>query len=148
MKIRKAIKKDLGRIAELFLEYDKYENNFDKDVELCSLNEVRKAEEEHINLGTKYLLAEEDGKIVGALNFDIDKRGKEKIGVLHTLIITKEARGKGFGSKLVNYALSHFKLNKCKRVKTFIHLKNKNAYEFWKKQGFKTEAGYSASRRL
>jgi len=148
MKIIKATKKDLGKIADLYHEYDKYEHNLDKSVELCSRKMVKKSEERWMNFGTKYILVKENEKIVGALNFDIDLRGKEKIGVLHTLIITKDARGKGYGTQLVKYLLDYFKQKSCSRVRTFIHLNNKDAFSFWKKLGFETSVGYVATRTL
>jgi N-acetylglutamate synthase-like GNAT family acetyltransferase len=101
-----------------------------------------------MDLGTEYLIAEQDNKILGVLNINISLMGKEKIGVLHTLIIHKEARGEGMGTRLVKYALDYFKKKGCSRVKTFIHIANKNALGFWEKQGFHTEEGYTASRRL
>ena len=148
MKIRLATPKDLPEIAELFCEYGQYEHNLDKNVEAPKLKEEQEQNKAHMNLGTKYILLEEEGKIVGILNFNIDKRGKEKVGVLHTLIITKAARGKGYGGKLVDFAFSNFKKQGCRRVRTFIHFANKNAQGFWKKYGFNLEHGYIASRRL
>jgi N-acetylglutamate synthase-like GNAT family acetyltransferase len=148
MKIQKATIKDLKEIAKLFLEYDKYECRLDKNMKKSSLNAVEKDEKEHFKLGTEYLIIKEEDNIIGALNINIDKRGKEKIGILHTLIITKKARGQGYGNKLVDYALNYFKKQKCRRVKTFIHIANKNALDFWKNQGFNVEEGYTASKRL
>jgi N-acetylglutamate synthase-like GNAT family acetyltransferase len=148
MKIRKANNKDLKSIAKLLLEYDAYEHSLDKNVKLFSLKEVEKAEKEHMDFGTIYFLAETDKNLLGVLNVNVDRRGKEKIGVLHTLIITKEARRNGIGSKLVKYAFNYFKKKGCSRVRTFIHIANKNALGFWKKQGFHTEEGYTTSRRL
>lgn len=148
MKIRIATIKDLKEIAKLFLEYDEYECKLDKNVKKCSLNEIEKDEKEHMEFGTIYFILEEKGKTIGALNVDIDRRGKERIGILHTLIITKEARGNGYGNKLVDYALAYFKKQNCRRVKTFIHIANKNALGFWKNRGFNFEEGYTASKKL
>lgn len=149
MIIRKATKKDLKKIAELFLEYGKYENKLDKNVKVEGLKELESTEKEHMKLGTEYLIAEDnEEKILGVLNTNIDKRGKEKVGVLHTLIVTEKARGSGIGNKLVKSALDYFKKKYCRRVKTFIHIANKNALDFWKKQGFHTEQGYHAVKML
>jgi len=148
MIIRKATKKDLNKIAELFLEYDKLEHKLDRNVKLFSLKETENSEREHMKLGTEYLLAEEDKEVLGVLNMNIDKRGKEKMGVLHTLIVTEQSRGKGVGKKLVKQAFDYFKKNGCRRVKTFIHKMNENAKGFWEKQGFHLEEGYHAVRML
>lgn len=148
MKIRLATKKDLNAIAELFYEYGEYEHSLDKNVETPKLKEEMEQIKEHMKSGTKCILLEEEGKVSGVLNFDIDKRGKEKVGVLHTLIVTKNSRGKGYGKALTDYALNYFKKKGCIKVRTFIHYANKNAQEFWKKNGFRLEHGYVASRRL
>lgn len=148
MIIRKATKKDINEIARLFQEYGELEHGLDKNVKTENLNEIIKTEKKHMTLGTEYLIAEQDNKALGVLNINISLMGKEKIGVLHTLIITKDARGAGMGTRLVKYALNYFKKNGCSRVRTFIHISNKNALGFWKKQGFYTEEGYTASRGL
>jgi N-acetylglutamate synthase-like GNAT family acetyltransferase len=148
MKIRKATKKDIKDIAKLSLEYAKYENKLNKEIKIRSLKEIEKEEKNWVKLGTKYILAKEGKETFGVLSFNIDKRGKEKIGVLHTTIIKENLRGKGVGKALVNYALNYFKKNDCRRVKTFIHIKNKKAFKFWTKQGFETEEGYNAEKKL
>ena len=148
MKIKKATLKDVKEIAELSLEYAKYESKLNKEIKIKSLREIEKEERNWIKLGTKYILAKEGKETLGILSFNIDRRGKEKVGVLHTTIIKEKSRGKGVGKALVNYVLDYFKKNKCRRVKTFIHIKNKNAFKFWTKQGFETEEGYTAEKRL
>ena len=148
MKIRKATIKDLGEIAKLFLEYGELEHKLDKNVRKESLKDILKIEKEHMKLGTEYFIVEENDNLLGVINTNIDKRGKEKIGVFHTIIITKEARGKGYGKKLLKHVSNYFKKKGCLRVRTFIHKANKNALNFWIKQGFQTEEGYHASKRL
>lgn len=148
MKIRKATKIDMNEISKLNHEYGKYENELDKEVHNSSLKDIKKQDLKYFKLGTIYFLIEEDKKVIGSLSINVDKRGKENVGVLHTLIITKEARGKGYGARLVNYAFDYFKKHKCIRVKTFIHFANKNAQIFWKKQGFELEHGYTGVKTL
>lgn len=148
MIIRKATIEDLGKIAELFGEYGHYENDLDRNVKASSINEIKKSERNYFELGTIYFIIEEKGGILGCLNVNIDKRGKEKVGVLHTLIITKEARGKGYGSKIVKYAFDYFKKKGCRRAKTFVHFANKNAQKFWKGKGFELEHGYNGVKKL
>jgi N-acetylglutamate synthase-like GNAT family acetyltransferase len=148
MIIRKATKKDLKDIAKLFLEYGEYENSLDKNVKIESFRKIILTEKQHMKLGTEYFILEDNSEVLGVLNLNIDLRGREKIGVLHTLIITKKARDRGYGKKLVKYAFKYFKKKGCKRVRTFIHIANKNALGFWKKGGFQVEEGFSAIREL
>lgn len=148
MKIRKATLKDLNKIAELSLEYAKYENRLNRDIKVESLKEIEKQEGNWIKLGTKYILAQEDNELLGMMALNLGKIGKEKIGIIHTTIIREKARGKGIGNALVDYVFNYFKKNKCKRVKSFVHIKNKNAFKFWTKQGFETEEGYAIQKML
>ena len=148
MKIRKATKKDVNKIAKLSLEYAKYENKLNKKIKIKSLREIEKEEMNWFKLGTKYFIAEKEKEVLGVLSFNISTRGKEKIGILHTTIIKKNVRGKGIGTSLVNSALNYFKKHNCRRVKTFIHIKNKNAFKFWTRQGFEVEEGYAAEKKL
>lgn len=148
MKIRKATKKDLEAIFKLLYEYTKYENNLDKKVNLESLAKIRKEETKHFKTGTLYFVIEENKKIIGCLNANIDKRGKGKVGVIHNLFILEEARGKGYGNELVKFAFKYFKEKGCSKAKTFVFLKNKKAKTFWEKKGFNLDLGYSGSVKL
>jgi diamine N-acetyltransferase len=148
MKIREAKKSDLKEISKLSYEYGKYENKLDKEVESASIKKSEKLDKHFMDLGTIYFLAEEDGKTKGVLSINIRKQGKEKKGVLHTMIITKDSRGKGYGNALVNHAMNYFKKNGCRRIGTFVHFKNKKAKAFWEGQGFEMEHGYLASKEL
>lgn len=148
MKIRRATKKDLDEIAKLSYEYGKYENSLDKNVEAPSLKKCKELDSYFMDLGTIYFVVEENGKIKGFQSLDLVKQGNEKKGVLHTTIITKDSRGKGYGDALVNYAMDFFKKNGCQRIDTFIHLMNAGAKKFWEKHGFEMEIGFSAEKRL
>ena len=148
MIIRRATKKDLNKIAELHFEYGQYEHHLDKNVEAPSLKREKEQDKKYMGLGTIYFIAEEGQKAVGVLSINLCLQGKEKTGVLHTLIVTKDARKKGYGNQLVNHAMNFFRKNGCSRVRTFVHFKNKNAYAFWKKQGFDFDLGHYAVKRL
>ena len=148
MKIRKATKKDLNEIAKLSYEYGKYENSLDKNVEAPSLKKSKELDAHFMKLGTIYFVVEENGKIKGVQSINIRKQGKEKKGVLHTTIITRDARGKRYGDALVKHATDFFKKQGCKRLDTFVHFKNKGAKKFWEKQGFEMEHGFLATKKL
>lgn len=148
IKIRKANKKDLNDIEKLSLEYSEYENGLDDGIILKNFSEIKNNEEKWIALGTEYLIAENMGEVVGFLSFTIDKSGKENIGNIHTTIIKNGRRGQGIGKRLFNYAKQIFKRGDCRRIKTFIHKKNKGAFKFWKKQGFEMEEGFLGTIKL
>lgn len=148
MKIRKATKKDLDKISKLFYEYGEYEHSLDKSVEKQSIKDIKKQDKHFMKLGTIYLILEENKEPQGVLSLNLCLQGKERIGIIHTTIITDKARGKGYGKLLFNYALNFFKRKKCTRLRTLVHDKNKNAQGFWKSQGFELEKGYWATKRL
>jgi N-acetylglutamate synthase-like GNAT family acetyltransferase len=148
MKIRRATLKDIKKIARLSLEYGKYENKLNKSVKVGNLADVEKEDRKWYQLGTKYLLAEENKEVLGMMAFNLGKIGKEKVGIIHTVIIMEKARGKGVGNSLVSYVLDYFNKNKCRRVKSFVHIENKNAFNFWTKKGFVAEEGYAIQKML
>jgi N-acetylglutamate synthase-like GNAT family acetyltransferase len=148
MKIRNATIKDVKEIVKLSLEYGRYEENLNKDIKVKNLKAIEKQEKKWIKLGTKYIFAEKDNEILGMVAFNLGKIGKEKIGIIHTVIVREKARGKGVGDKLINYVLNYFKKNNCKRVKGFVHIKNKNALKFWTEHKFEKEKGFAIQKKL
>jgi len=148
IKIRKATKKDLDILAKLDLGYCLYENSLDKRIEIPTIKELRITTEKYMKLGTVYFIAEESKIPLGYISINFCLQGREHTGVIHTLFIDEKARGRGIGNMLVQYVFDLFKKNKCTRVRSFMHIANRNAQAFWKKQGFELEEGYTASRRM
>jgi len=148
MKIRIATKKDLREISRLNYKYNKYENKLDKNIKMSKLKDIEKQDKLYFDLGTLYFVVEFKGEIRGVLGANLERRGKEKAGVLHTLIVSEKVRRKGYGQELVKFVLNYFKENGCRRVRTFIHIANKNAKSFWIKNKFELEEGYYATRML
>ena len=148
MKIRRATIKDIDEISRLFYEYGKYEHKLNKNVKVGSFAEIKKEGRVWFDLGTRYFLAEVDGKVVGSIAFNFGKIGKERIGVIHTIIVLEKFRGRGIGNEMVNKVINYFREKKCRRVKSFVHIGNKESYKFWKKQGFIAEEGYAINRML
>jgi len=148
MKIRKATIKDVKELAKLSREYAKYENKLNKEIKVKSLKETEKEERNWIKLGTRYILAQEGDEILGMIVFNLGKIGKEKIGFIHIIIISEKARGKGVGKVLVKYVFNFFKKNKCRRVKSFVHIGNKKSFKFWTKHGFEPEKGFAIQKKI
>lgn len=138
MKIRGAKKEDIREIAKLMHQYDVYENNLDKRIEISSVKSYEKEISEFSkNKSTIFLVGEENGEIVGFINFAIDRRGKMKIGVLQDIFVKENFRRRKIGEKLVDYVLTKMKKEKCQFVKSAVRVKNKKAQKFWERQGFK-----------
>ncbi|MBS3131027.1 GNAT family N-acetyltransferase [Candidatus Woesearchaeota archaeon] len=135
MIIRKATEKDAEKIAELLTEF--YNMDGLKEAKDTFLNETRK--------GHHYLVAEEGGKIIGVVTWLMHGLPKHMMAELDRILITKAARGKGLGKKLVDalikdaneaYGKAGFKLRK---LYLLTHADNKEAQEFYEKIGFKHE---------
>lgn len=148
IRVRRASKKDLDILAKLDLGYCKYENSLDKRIEIPKIKELRKANEKYMKLGTLYFIAEENKTPLGYISINFCLQGRENTGVLHTLFVDEKARGRGIGNMLVQHVFDLFKKNKCTRVRSFMHIANKNAQAFWRKHGFELEEGYTASKRM
>src|SRR3989338_11427033 len=135
MIIRKATEKDAEKSAELLTEF--YNMDGLKEAKDTFLNETRK--------GHHYLVAEEGGKIIGVVTWLMHGLPKHMMAELDRILITKAARGKGLGKKLVDalikdaneaYGKAGFKLRK---LYLLTHADNKEAQEFYEKIGFKHE---------
>lgn len=137
MKIRKATIKDLDAISKLFLEYDIYEKSLDKKRKVDSFNKIKKQTAKYLkNPDFVFLVIEENKEVLGVQSLDVRKRGKDNLGTLHTMIITKKVRGKGYGHKLFKAAIKYFKSKKCVSVSSLVEASNKPAQKYWKRQGF------------
>jgi len=151
MKIRKAKLSDIPRIAELGVEYGKYEHKLDKNQKIGSLKEEKRLATLFFkNKEVEWFLLDNGGKVLGFSAVSVDKRGRTKRGVLHTIFIEKDARGKGEGTKLLHHALNYLKKKGCISVKSKIFSKNKVSLRLHKRLGFKAEknTGYSISKKL
>lgn len=131
--IREAVSKDMSKVLELIKELAVFEEEPDA---------VILTEKQLINDGFssspkfKCYVAELNQKIVGmALLYPRYSTWKGPTIHLEDLIVTKSVRGKGIGfklfSKVIHYA---FQLN-VKRVEWAVLEWNKNALDFYKKNG-------------
>ena len=81
-----------------------------------------------------------NGKIVGYLAGSINEKGTyEEIqyGELNNMLITEECRGKGIGQQLINSFEKYCKSRNIFNIKVVASCKNKNAINFYYKNGFK-----------
>lgn len=141
---------DASLLAKLMHEYDLHEYHLDKHCAPESLAKITKDTKRFLKTGIiKYTVVEEHGKIVAFVNWRITKPGGVKTGALQNIIVTKSARGKGYGSMLVEWLFTYFKKHNCTHVSSFVRFKNKEAQRFWKSYGFDfSEQGYHITKRL
>jgi len=146
MKIRKPKKGDEQDIAELDKQFWEIHADIDPFIapakklsEKDYLKHARKA----INNKKKnnfYFAAEINGKVVGIVNFKIQKNPKffklKKFGYLDAITINKKYRNKGVGRALTNFALNFLKKKGISYIKFHTNWKNKSAIKAFRKMGF------------
>ena len=88
------------------------------------------------------LVAKEHNEIIGFANLNLRINLQEQgiVGLLTELIVTKEHRKKGIGTKLLKAITNESKKKKCKEIQFSSTLKRKKAHLFYKKLGYKKTA--------
>lgn len=141
--------KYLEDIKDLLVELEEYIISIDEDnldrlhpeyrdkMAVLDLEEVKK------NNGKCYLAVENEkaiGLIMGYVRtydeYDYLDYKCPKSGEISELIISKEARGKGIGKQLMKKIENYFKSIDCEYVFLDVFAYNKNAVEFYKKEGY------------
>ena len=134
MKIRKAKLKDATQIAKVLTSF----YNMDLvEAKQTFLDETKKRHH--------YIVAEENGKIIGLVTWLMHGLPKHMLAELDRIVLLPESRGKGIGKKLVNELIKDankvYKKNGFKLRKLYLltHADNKEAHAFYEKVGFKHE---------
>ena len=139
--IRNASLADLDSIRELNNELFKLEKeNYDSTlVENWPLTDDGKEYFEDLINNHYVIVAIIDQKIVGYLAGTINEQGSyEEIqyGELNNMLIKDNYRGYGIGKKLINNFKDYCKSHIINNIKVVASFKNKNAIEFYHKNGF------------
>lgn len=154
MKIRKATKKDKAVLKNLLWESLKEEWKFNSDIDLKggkiflnkNLRELFKNKKEHTEF-----LAEENGKIVGFIGGNIEKKSEFyktcRIGAIYDLFVEEKYRGKGIGTRLIKKFVLWLKTNKIRLIELDVSPKNEAAVKLYKNLGFK-ESGIQMRKRI
>ena len=149
MKIRKATIKDIPQIVRLLHKYDLYENNLDKRHKIDSIKEITLFNKKVIkNENVVFLVLESNNKLEGVIRGEDRITAIGKQAIFHVFFISEEARGKGYGKRMLKELISYFKKRGCNQIKSFVYINNKRSLKFYKELGFKYEEGYSISKKL
>jgi len=135
MQIRKATVQDAEQIAEVLVSFY---NMDDKE-------EAKETFTDERIKGYHYIVAEEDGKIIGLVTWLMHGLPKHMLAELDRICLLPECRGKGVGKQLVEAlkkeANEVYKKNRFKLRKLYLlcHQSNIEAHKFYEKVGFKHE---------
>ena len=133
--LRKATYDDKDQVAKVLLDF--YNMN-DVDEAIQSFNN-------ELDKDFHYIVAEEDGKIIGLVTWLMHGLPKHGLFELDRICILSEARGKGVGKKLVDKLIDNAskwydnESEKIRKLYLLTHEDNKNAHSFYEKVGFSHE---------
>jgi len=150
MKIRKMKKSDEEQIVKLLQEYDKYEHKLDKRFHIDSKKDIK----DFFNLVLKNknsegFVADVDSKIIGFISGEIIKNILGKEGRIHQLIISKDFRKKDYGKKLLIELERCFKKKGCKKIQSFVFVRNKKVLKFYNKLKYSSDTeGFMIKKKL
>lgn len=139
--IRKAILEDVSYIQNLNNELFKLEKeNYDTTLVLnWALTEDGKEYFEDLIRNQYVIVATLEEKIIGYLAGSINEKGSyEEIqyGEINNMFIQENYRLYGIGKKLINTFKDYCRNNNISNLKVVASSKNKNAIDFYRKNGF------------
>ena len=139
--IRKAILEDVSYIQNLNNELFKLEKeNYDTTLVLnWALTEDGKEYFEDLIKNQYVIVATLEEKIIGYLAGSINEKGSyEEIhyGEINNMFIQENYRLYGIGKKLINTFKDYCRNNNISNLKVVASSKNKNAIDFYRKNGF------------
>jgi len=136
MRFRKAKLKDAKSIAEVLT----------KSYNIKNIKEGMDVFTYEAKKFHNYLVAEENGKVIGLVTWIVHGLPKHQLCELDRIAVIPEYRGKGIAKQLfkalVGDAKAYYKNHKSKLRKLYLltHADNKRAHRFYEKLGFKHEA--------
>lgn len=85
-----------------------------------------------------YIVAEYQGKLVGFMSLYIQNllHHGGAVAEIQELFVDTTLRGKGLGTKLIEYARKISKMNKCVTFEVSCNLKRESTHVFYEKSGF------------
>ena len=84
------------------------------------------------------LIIKEADKVVGMVNllYTISTALGGRVGILEDMVIYKNYRSQGLGSRLIKFAIDFAKENNCKRLTLLTDANNTSAHKFYTDKGF------------
>ena len=150
--IRKAAETDIDAVDAIYDEIHRAEEEGLLSVGwIRDIYPVRKTAEDAVRRNDLFVL-EEDGRIVGAGIINQIQMPEyrtapwdhqvpdDRVCVLHTLVITPQAGGKGLGKQFIRYYEAYAKDNNCHELRIDTNERNLTARMMYRKLGYKETA--------
>ncbi|MBR1565315.1 MAG: GNAT family N-acetyltransferase [Oscillospiraceae bacterium] len=147
--IRKATCADLDGVEALYLDiHDAEERGIITTGWLRDVYPVRATAEAALTRDDLFVM-EEDGRLIGAAiinQVQVDvydgaaweyEASPDEVCVLHTLVISPAASGKGFGSAFVRYYEDYARARGCLELRMDTNARNRTARQLYAKRGYK-----------
>lgn len=148
--IRKATKSDIPAIAAIYDEIHDREEAGEVTIGwLRNIYPVRKTAEDSVERGDMFVQEDETGRIVGTgiinqAQVDVYEKGNwqhpadpSEVMVLHTLIISKNTKERGLGSKFLDFYETYAKDRGCIYLRLDTNARNEGARAFYRKHGYR-----------
>lgn len=134
MKIRGANESDAESAYDLICELKGTKYDFD-NFKMIFKNKLK-------NDRARYMVAEENKKLVGLLGLNIDYQlhHPKKVATVEELIITEDCRGKGVGKKLIEEVIKNARENDCDVIELTSNFARERAHNFYMKNGFSKDS--------
>jgi GNAT superfamily N-acetyltransferase len=86
----------------------------------------------------RFLVIEDGGQVVGAvsLQFLVSTALGGRVALMEDMVLAPEARGKGWGTRLLEYAIGHAQDHDCLRITLLTDSDNRVAQSLYAKCGF------------
>jgi GNAT superfamily N-acetyltransferase len=134
--IEPATTDDLPQLADLLFDLFSHEDDFipDRDKQMRGLRLIL----EQPNRGRIFVLRNQ-ARIIGMINLLITISTAEGgfVLILEDLVIHKDHRGQGYGSRLLEHALGYARAKDFQRITLLTDKLEENARSFYEQHGFK-----------
>ena len=135
MQITLANTSDIPALCELLAILFSQEADFMPDREAQSRGLARIIGSPEVGL---IVVARQDIRVVGmvSLLYTVSTALGDRVALLEDMVVSPEARGMGVGSRLLEQAIQHARLNGCKRITLLTDRTNESAQRFYQRHGF------------
>lgn len=135
---RKMKKADLGIVVSLLADDELGRSREDK-ANVVHADYLRAFEQIHSDVNQYAAIFEINGEIIGCLQITfipgLSRRGSLR-GQIEGVRVSRDFRGKGYGAKMIAWAIKKCRDRGCRMVQLTSDKKRENAIQFYEKLGF------------